>query len=382
MPDNKITCPKCGHKIPLDQALLERLNAQVKNQLEAQVDEERKQWQKEAAQKQTAAINQIQQKLEDARQKELNSIKKQYDLEDKIKSIELENARKNFEEKKIIEDKAQKDAATKYELLLAEERKRNEDTQKRLRELEQKSRQGSMQTQGEVLELSLEELLKQTFPSDKIEPVPKGITGADIIQTVYSQTGQRAGMIIWESKRTKNWTEEWVQKLKDDSRNIKANFSVLVSQILPKDINHVGQYQGIWVCDFPSCIGLATALRSHLQAVTNAVVTSSGKDEKKEALYQYLTSDTFSQRVQALVETFMNMRNNLEKEKIAFNKIWASRETHIMRLTENTAKMYGEIQGIAGSALPEIELMELEEPKNPHPQEDKQKPKETTNQLF
>lgn len=361
---DKIKCPKCGTQISIDEAIVQKM---VALRVQKQIEEEKNKWQEDFSREQKDKIKILEErfisekkKREEAEEKELKLRLREEELRDREKKIELEIARKSSEKQKELEEKISKEAHEKYQLILAEKDKKIEDQKKLNEEMNRKLHQGSMQTQGEVLELTLEEHLKKNFPTDKIQPVPKGISGADIIQTVYDRTGQPAGMIAWESKRTKNWTEEWVQKLKDDARAVKANIAVLVSEVLPKEINHIGYYQGIWVSDFPSSAGLASALRSQLLAVSNSLVASTGKDQKMESLYNYLTSDIFAQRVQALVETFINMRTNLSKEKVAMERIWAARETQLLRLTENTAKMYGEIEGIAGKSLPNVELLELE----------------------
>jgi hypothetical protein len=226
--------------------------------------------------------------------------------------------------------------------------------------MNRKLHQGSMQTQGEVLELALEELLAQKFPLDEIVPVPKGISGADIIQKVFTSNKQPTGIIAWESKRTKAWTEDWVTKLKDDGAKVKANICVLVSEILPKEIPNFGIYNGIWVCNFSSIVGLASALRDQLIYSHKIIIANRGKDEKKDILYDYLTSHTFAERVRSSIETFMNMKKSLEIEKNAMNKLWASRETQIMRFEKNISAMFGEIEGIAGSELPTVGILELE----------------------
>ncbi|MCL5407478.1 MAG: DUF2130 domain-containing protein [Patescibacteria group bacterium] len=364
----KIECPKCGHQISVDEAIIQRaVDLKVKNKLDEEKNKLEIELKKEFEKSQTASLKTLQEKLvieekkrREAELKELEFIKKQTDLEDKIRKQDLEIARKIQEERHLIIEKTQKESEEKFHLLNRELRKQLEDTKKALSDAQRKAQQGSMQTQGEVLELSLEEMLKQNFPHDKISAVPKGISGADIIQIVVHPSGQETGMIAWEVKRTKSWTEEWVQKLKDDSRQIKANISVLVSEVLPKNIANFGFYNGIWVCDYASILGLTTALRNQILAVFNTVTVNIGKEEKMEVLYNYLCSPTFSQRVETIVETFINMQRNLEKEKIAFNKIWAVRETQIKRLQDSTIKMYGEIQGIAGKSLPNIELLELE----------------------
>lgn len=359
---DKIKCPKCGQEILIDEAIVQKMVAlKVQKSLkekEGYLEQEIKQ---RLLIEQTTSLKSLQNKLDQSRQKEIESIKKQTELEDRIKTQELEIARKVQEEKKGIEEKAQKDAAAKYELMLAEERKKNADTQKQLRELEQKSRQGSMQTQGEVLELTIEDLLKQSFPQDKIEPVPKGTSGADIIQIVYGPNGKLSGKIAWEGKRAKNWTEDWVQKLKDDSRAIHADIPILVTETLPKEIQNFGRYKNIWICNFSHIIGLATAMRTQLITVSAAIIAETGKDQKMEAIYSYLTSNAFAHKIQSIVETFDQMKQSLDTEKRAMTKIWATRETQILRLTENTVRMYGEIQGIAGKALPTIKLLELDD---------------------
>lgn len=357
---NEIKCPKCGNDISVDDAYVQKIiNLKVQKSLEDEKIKLQNELKEQITKEQNETLKTIQEKLSQSRQKELESIKKQSELEDKIKSQELEIARKLQEEKSKITEQAQKDADQLWQLKLAEKEKLLEDQKKLISEMQRKAHQGSMQTQGEVLELSIEELLKQKFPLDRIEPVPKGVNGADIIQTIYNN-GQPVGKIAWETKRTKNWTEEWVQKLKDDSRLIHADISILISDVLPKELDNFGQYKGIWVCQFSNIVGIATALRHQLIAVSCAVTAGTGKDEKMESLYNYLTSNTFAQKVQALVETYDNMKNSLDTEKKAMAKIWAQREMQILRLTENTAKMYGEIQGIAGAALPTIEILELE----------------------
>lgn len=363
----KIQCPKCGHQISVDEAIIQRaVDLKVKNRLEIEKNKLETELKKEFEINQSNSLKQLQEKLsleekkrQAAEQKELEFIKKQTDLEDKIQRQDLEIARKMQEERRTIIEKTQKESEEKFRLLNGELRKQLEDTKKALSDAQRKAQQGSMQTQGEVLELSLEEALKQNFPHDIIEPVPKGVSGADIIQTVVHPSGTSTGIITWESKRTKNWTEEWVQKLKDDSRKIKASVAVLVSETLPKDIENFGFYNGIWVCNYSSVVGLATALRNQILAVFNTVTVNTGKEEKMEVLYNYLCSPTFAEKIEVIVETFLGMQQSLEKEKIAFNRIWAVRETQIKRLQDSTVKMYGEIQGIAGKSLPEIELLEL-----------------------
>lgn len=364
----QITCPQCGHKIAVSEAIVQRMvelkvknkMAEEKEHLRAELDLEYKKNQAQDMKKMQEKLEAEEKKRREAEKKELEFIKIQNELEDKIRSQDLAIARKLQEERKLIVAKTQKESEEKFRLENLEMRKQLDDTKKALAEAQRKAHQGSMQTQGEVLELTLEEQLKSNFPHDKITAVPKGISGADIIHYVIHQSGQSAGTILWESKRTKNWTEDWVQKLKDDGQKTKASICVLVSEVLPKDIDNFGFYNGIWVCDYASIIGLTTALRNQILAVYSIVTVNTGKDEKMEILYDYLCSPAFTQKIETIVETFLGMQKSLEKEKIAMTKIWTVRETQIKRLEDSTIKMYGEIQGIAGKNLPNIEVLELE----------------------
>ena len=246
--------------------------------------------------------------------------------------------------------------------------------------MNRKLHQGSMQTQGEVLEISFEEALKKNFLHDRIEPVPKGISGVDVIQKVAHQSGQTAGVIAWETKRTKTWEDGWVEKARDDSRNIKADICVIVSDNLPKDVKYMSEYKGVWVCNFASAVGVAGLLRHGIIAKFNTVLVNTGKDEKKEAIYDYLCSPSFKQKVDIIIENSQKFLEIIETEKRWMTKKWAAQETRIRRLQDNTLKMYGEVQGIAGSSLPELELMELEEPENIEATMPKTKPKPNDSQ--
>ena len=230
---------------------------------------------------------------------------------------------------------------------------------KQIEELKIKAEQGSQQAQGEVLEIELEQMLKSAFPYDIIEPVPKGIKGADVLQKVNNPMGQYCGTIIWESKRTKGWNDDWIEKLKDDQREIKADIAVLMSIVLPKEINGFSQFKGIWVTSFPLAVALAVALRANLIEVTCAKQAAVGKAEKMEAIYNYLSGAEFKQKVEAIVEAFVTMSADLSKEKAAMNKLWSKREQQIKKVIMNTARMYGDMQGIIGASLPEIKSLEL-----------------------
>ncbi|MEI6222135.1 MAG: DUF2130 domain-containing protein [bacterium] len=299
-------------------------------------------------------------KIEDAQKHELELRKQQRELEEKGKGLELEMARKLDDERKKIWEDAAKKSSDEHRMKELEKEKQINDLLHQIDDLKRRAQQGSQQTQGEVLELELEELLRSNFPYDQIEPVAKGIRGADIIQKVFNTTGQHCGTIIWESKQTKSWSDGWVDKLKQDQREMSADVAVLLSSVLPKEVRNFGYVQGVWVTNYDSMLGLSTALRIQLVHVAAAKFASVGKNEKMEVLYSYLSGPEFRQRVEGIVEAFNTMRQDLDQEKRAMIKIWAKREKQIERVVNNTVRMYGSLHGIIGASLPQIESLEFE----------------------
>jgi hypothetical protein len=223
--------------------------------------------------------------------------------------------------------------------------------QKQIEDLKRRAEQGSQQLQGEVQELALEEILSTKFPHDTIEPVPKGEHGGDILQRVCGPFGQRCGTILWESKRTKNWSDAWLGKLREDQRAAKAEVAVIVSQVLPKGVETFEVVDGVWVTHPKAALSVAVTLRHTLIEVAGARHTSEGQQTKVEMVYQYLTGPRFRQRVQAIVEAFSSMQEDLDKERKVILKQWAKRGEQLERAIEATAGMYGDLQGIAGKPL-------------------------------
>ena len=301
-------------------------------------------------------------KLREASKKELEIRKEKNKLEEEKQSFELEKQRQSDEERKKIFEEAGKKATEEQQYVIAQLKKQLTDATKAKDDLARKLEQGSQQTQGEVLELELEEILKVEFPYDEILPVPKGVSGVDIIQKVLDRSGRLCGQIAWESKKTKTWSEGWVQKLKDDQRVIKADLAVIVSAVLPEDVKGFVFRDGVWICDIKLTIALATALRINLESITREKAMSVGKNEKMEILYAYLTGVEFRQRVEAIVEAFSNMDEGLKKERIAYEKIWSEREKQIKKVITNTVGMYGDLNGLV--ALPHIKTLELGEENN------------------
>jgi len=294
--------------------------------------------------------------MDAARTRELVLLKEKAELEDKRKNMELDYQRKLAGERRQLIDKY----AGEADLKLKERDRQIEDLRQSLAEAKRKSEQGSMETQGEALELDLEANLISHFPHDRIAPVPKGIRGADIIQTVHAEGMVNCGSLIWETKNTKAWSGAWIDKLKDDQRTIGANLAVLVSTELPDGIKTFGQLDGVWVSSVAACIPLAMALRQQLAQVSYARSALEGKSGKMEMVYEYLAGDTFRHKVEAIVETFIGMQEQLNKEKRAFARIWKEREKQIERIIDNTAGMYGDVRGLIGSSIPEIKALTLE----------------------
>ena len=231
--------------------------------------------------------------------------------------------------------------------------------QRQIEDLKRRAEQGSQQLQGEVQELDLESQARAAFAMDTIEPVPKGEHGGDVIQRVTGPLGQHCGTILWESKRTKNWSDGWLPKLRDDQRAAKADIALIVTQALPKDMDSFNLIDGVWVTSPRYAMHLAIALRQSLIEVAAARKAGEGQQTKMEMLYQYLTGPRFRHRIEAIVEKFADMHDDLEKERRATTRLWAKREAQIRCVVDSTAGMYGDLQGIAGKTLHEIEGLEV-----------------------
>lgn len=298
--------------------------------------------------------------IEEFRTKELELRKRQRELEDSKKSLELEVARKVDEEREKIRAEAVKKAAEDHRFKDLEKEKVINDLRASLEDMKRKAEQGSMETQGEVLEQDFEAQLKAFFPHDEIQPVPKGIRGADLVQTVCSPFGVESGILLWETKNTKAWNSQWIPKLKDDMIEVRAAIAILVSVVLPEGVGRFGQVDGVWVSDPLSAIPLAAALRDQLIAVNREQAASTGKNEKMEALYQYLAGVEFKQKIEGIVEAFTSMQDQLNKERRAMERQWKQREKEIERVIKNTVGLYGDMQGIIGGQIPEIRALELD----------------------
>lgn len=366
-----IQCPACGATIPLTEALMVQVRAavetDVKRQYEAQLQSAVKLAENRAKEQSERDLRLLreqlaeqQRKTQEAQEAELALRKEKAALEARARELDLEVARRVDAEKHKLEEQIRKLAADEQALKLKEKDKQIEDLKVMIEEMRRKSEQGSQERQGEVLELDLEAALARNFSQDEIRPVPKGMRGADVIQTVRDAHLRSCGTIIWETKNTKTWSPSWLTKLKDDQRAVGASVAVLVSVALPDDIQTFKLVDGVWVTSLACYLPLATALREQLLRVAFAQAAAQGMSEKMEALYRYLSSDEFRHRVEALLETFKAMQEQLARERRAMEKLWAERAKQIERLVTNTMGMYGAIRGAIGSQLPEIPALELD----------------------
>jgi hypothetical protein len=300
-------------------------------------------------------LKQREAKLAEAQKAQSELIRKQRELDDAKREMDLTVEKKIQEGLTTVRDQARKEAEEQLKLKVMEKEQTIASMQKQIEELKRRAEQGSQQLQGEVQELALEELLSTKFPRDIIEPVPKGEHGGDILHRVSGPFGQTCGTILWESKRTKNWSDNWLGKLREDQRAAKAEIAVIVSQALPKGVETFELIDGVWVTHPRAALPVAMTLRNTLIEVACARQATEGQQTKMEMVYQYLTGPRFRQRVQAIVETFSSMHEDLEKERKAITKQWAKREEQIARVMQATVGMYGDLQGIAGKTLQEIE---------------------------
>tara|TARA_B110000305_G_C19393314_1_gene616074 strand:- start:199 stop:1452 length:1254 start_codon:yes stop_codon:yes gene_type:complete len=410
MSESKINCPNCGTSIDVQDIISHQLEEEIKQKYQAQLVEEKKKYEsefevlnkaKEDFEKRKKHENQLfQERLEkqlraDKKELEENLSKKmkreqadQFDSmqkelnekSEKLKELNRSKAeieklkRENAEVKEAVEAEAQKrlnqQLQTEKEKIKKAEEDKNElrfkelqmklDDQKKLtEEMKRKQDQGSMQMQGEVLELAIEEYLESTFPLDSIDEIKKGARGADCVQVVNSRTRINCGKIYYESKRTKEFQPSWIEKFKADMREKNADIGVLVTEALPKGVERMTNRDGIWICTFDEFKGLSTVLRESVIRVSAALVTRENKGDKMSFLYDFLTSNEFRLQIEGIVEGFTTMKNDLESEKRAMQRIWKTRDKQLEKVLSNTTNMYGSIKGIAGNAIGNIDALEL-----------------------
>jgi hypothetical protein len=300
-------------------------------------------------------------KLAEAQKTQADLLRQQRELDDAQRELELTIEKRVRADLGAEREKAKKEAEEELRLKVMEKDQTITAMQKQIEELKRRAEQGSQQLQGEVQEMELEALLAAKFPRDTIQPVPKGEFGGDVLQRVIGPLNQICGTILWECKRTKNWSDGWLPKLREDQRAAKAEVAVIISQALPKEVEAFGFIEGVWIADPKVMLPVAFSLRQTLIEVATARQASEGQQTKMEMVYGYLTGPRFRQRVQAIVEAFSSMKEDLDREKKTIIRQWAKREEQIDRVMQATVGMYGDLQGIAGKTLQEIEGLEFQE---------------------
>lgn len=283
---------------------------------------------------------------------EMNKLIRQLKTQSQAKELELEKKLSEEEEKIRAEEK--KRIEEEYHLRMLEKEKRLQDALKETADLKRKLEQGSQQTQGEVLELEFENVLKHHFPYDEIRPVAKGVRGGDLVQVVRNTGGKFCGSIMWEFKRTKAWSNGWIQKLKDDQRNVKAEYAVIITNILPPTVKGFAYLEGVWIGEYGFLEGIAQALRRQLIEIARLKSSLDGKQGKMDILFKYLSSTEFTHRVEAIIEAFSSIRQDIQKERDFFSRKWARQEKSIQHVIDNTFGMRGDLESIMGKDLPEM----------------------------
>lgn len=311
------------------------------------------------------SVKENEERLKISRRKELEFLQKEKELKQKEVDLEIQVQRQLLQEREQLKEQLQKEELEKaafkdeqHNLQIKELKKQLEDQKKLAEEMKRKAEQGSMQLQGEVQELELESILRNTFIYDDIVEVPKGTVGADCIQIVRTQLGLEAGKIIYESKRTKNFTNDWIEKLKADMRSLSADIAIIVTQVLPKDMNRFGEKDGIYICTFSEVKSVVLLLRNGILKVAEAKKSQENKGEKMVMLYDYLTGNEFVQQWKAIREGFLSMKLSIQKERDAMEKLWKKREKELEKVLLNAAHIGGSIEGIAGSDTVNMRLLE------------------------
>lgn len=356
---NLIKCPKCGEQIEITSVLRQEVEEKIRTETKELVRKEFEEKNSLEMADLKKTNEEAVQKAAESRERELKLREQNRKLEERDKELTLEVDKRVYEERKKAEEEAFKKADEEHRLKDMEKDKRLQDVLKTNEELQRKLQQGSQQTQGEIIELEIEDLLRKEFPNDFIKPVPKGVRGGDVIHEVKDRYGQTCGTILWESKNA-NWSDLWINKLKEDQRLVTADLAVLLSVNLPTNIKNFSSYgDRVWVTNRTCAISLAKALRINLYQVFATKLSAVGKNEKMETLYSYLIGTGFKQRVEAIVEGFVSLREELEKEKRYCATKWARQEKAIDKVLSQTGGMYGDLQVVIGPALPAIKSLEI-----------------------
>lgn len=371
---NAIKCPKCGEEIEIDKVLSHQIEEQVIASLESKhkvdlanvkklTEEE---VGKKALEKFESQLSNLQKEKDEEKERNAKLTQQLDELLEAVRKLrrkdeerEVEMKKKILNEEEKIRDETRKNVLEEHELKDKEKDKKLSDALKKVEELKTKMEQGSQQTQGEVLELEIEEILKREFPTDLIVEVKKGQRGGDTLQRVIDKKGKDCGTILWESKNAQ-WSNQWIGKLKEDQRQAKAHLAVIVLAEPPEGLETFMFKEGVWLVVRKMIIPLALALRFDLIRVNYEKLSSVGKNEKMEVLYQYMTSVEFTHRIEAIIEAFGGMQDEMEREKRWFQTKWARQEKQLRKVIDHTQGMYGDLQGVIGKSLPDIKALQLD----------------------
>ncbi|HEY0054381.1 MAG TPA: DUF2130 domain-containing protein [Pedobacter sp.] len=405
----EVKCPGCGHTFPIEEAMTEEYKKELREKMLSFTKQKEEEYQKkveefssrELQQKKEfdiklqqekqalqlsleenlrktiaqdfenklqlleSANKESEEKLKLARNQELEFLKREQLLKTKEEELEIQLQRKLQEQRNELSELIRKQEheknivkETEFQLKVRELEKQLDDQKKLAEEMKRKAEQGSMQLQGEVQELILEELLRSNFPFDVISEVGKGVRGADCIQTVRNQFGQECGRIIFESKRTKDFSGDWIEKLKKDMRGVGVDVAVIVTQCYPKGMDCFGEKDGVWICSFDEVKAVAYVLRDSIIKLYNAAKSQDNKGDKMHMMYDYLTSAEFNEQWKAIREGFMSMRLSIQKEREAMERLWKAREKQLDKVLLNAAHIRGSVEGIAGSDTIQMNLLD------------------------
>ncbi|MEX1202512.1 MAG: DUF2130 domain-containing protein [Ferruginibacter sp.] len=388
---NEIKCPNCNHSFEPNDAIRDEVEKELRIKLkdwqkkkddeyDLKLEQEKgniKKEMEEIMRKNIAADfenqlkilqsanNDNEEKLKEARRKELEYLQKEQQLKNKEAELDITIQKKLQVELVNLSEQIQRQELeksslkeTQYQLKLKEMEKQLDEQKKLAEEMRRKAEQSSMQRQGEVQELLLEEILKENYPFDLIEEVGKGVEGADCIQVVRNRSGKECGKIIYESKRTKGWQNTWIDKLKSDMRSRGADIAILVTQTFPKDMERFGEKDGIWICNFAEAASVSAIIRNGIIKVYEIQRSEENKGDKMQLLYNYLTGVEFRGQVEAIAEGFLSMKNSITRERLQMEKMWKEREKQLEKVLINTSALYGSVKGIAGASVGDIPLLD------------------------
>jgi len=404
-----VKCPHCGSRFSPEEAIEHDLRMQMEAELQQKISANTKVVEERIRKQEADKYRHQLHLLEEDRRAKLNRLKeledktfaleeREHQLKEREERAEFEMKKRLFEREKVIREQVHKEALDKallevrdqkqklereresMDLMLkkriveetektraeeymkiAELQKRLDDQNRLIYEMKRKSEQGSMQTQGEVQELAIEDYLETTFVRDEVEEISKGKRGGDCVHIVKDHFGNVCGRILYESKRTKHFSNDWISKVKDDMRLKQADIGVIVTEVLPDDMTRFGEVDGIWVCTFLEFKALAILFRHNLARIGEVLATQENKGEKMNLIYRYVTGNEFKQKLEAAFESFTEMQEDLMKEKTLFTTQWARREKKLLKAMENVVSLYGDVRGIAGGAVQEIKALEMPE---------------------